>query len=85
MIKFQATHTDNGRRMLGIGLSHGNVTRLMEGKPIHFNAEDMGLSTIAVSELLIYVGETEESMRADLEKEGFLKGCRIIEENPERH
>jgi hypothetical protein len=85
VIKFQATNQENGRRILGIGMSHGNVKKLMEGKPIHFNAEDMGLSSIAVSEVLIYVGETEESMRADLEKNGYLEGTRIIEQQRERH
>lgn len=85
MLKFQATNPENGRKILGMGLSHGNVKKLMEGKPIHFNAEDMGLASIAVSEILIYVGETEESMRADLESNGYLEGTRIIEAQPERH
>jgi hypothetical protein len=85
VIKFQATNPENGRRILGIGMSHGNVKKLMEGKPIHFNAEDMGLPSIAVSEVLIYVGETEESMLADLEKNGYLEGTHIIEQQSERH
>lgn len=45
-----------------------------------FNAEDMGIGRIQVSEVVIFAGETEESMRAEFEAKGLLDGCRIIEE-----
>ena len=84
MVKFQAPNPENGRKILGLGLSRGNLQRLQEGKPIHFNAEQMGLPAIAVSEVLVFFGETEESMRAELEANGYLDGCRIIEDTADR-
>jgi len=84
MIKFQATNPENGRKILGLGLSHGNLDRLKEGKPIHFNAEQMGLPMLNVNEVLIYVGATEESMRRDLAEHGYLDGTVIVEESTRR-
>lgn len=80
MIKFHATNPANGRKILGLGLSHGNLDRLKEGKPIHFNAEQMGLTDLRVNEVLIYVGETEDSMRSDLAAHGYLDGAVVVEE-----
>ncbi len=80
MIKFQATNPENGRKILGLGLSHGNLDRLKEGKPIHFNAEEMGLSDLRVHEVLIYVGETEESMRRDLAEHDYLDAATVVVE-----
>ena len=80
MIKFHATNPQNGRTILGLGLSHGNLDRLREGKPIHFNAEDMKLAELRFNEVLIYVGETEESMRRDLAEHGYLDAATVVVE-----
>ncbi len=79
MIKFTAT-APNGRRILGMGLSRGNVTKLLAGQPIHFNVEQMGLSRLSIDEVLIMGGETEDALRAELEANGYLEGTRVIEE-----
>lgn len=62
MIKFTATTADN-RKLLGIGLSHGNLERLKDNQPIRFKGEDVGLPG---QDVLIFAGKTEESMAADM-------------------
>jgi hypothetical protein len=57
MIKFGASG-DKGRRLIGLGLSAGNVQRLKEGKPIHLHADEMGF----VGDIVIFYGETEDDM-----------------------
>jgi hypothetical protein len=52
-----------GRAALILGLSHENVKRLMDGKPIHFEADQLGLDKWDV---IIFVGETEQAMEEDL-------------------
>ena len=46
-----------------LGLSHENLSRLKEGEPIKLNLKDVGLHDV---EILIFSGETEESMKAQL-------------------
>lgn len=77
MVKFQATSPD-GRTILGLGLSHANLDLLRAGKPIHFNAEQMGLAALQLNEILIFAGDTEESMRADLEKHGAIDELTVV-------
>ncbi len=85
MIKFLATGPAN-RKILGLGLSHKNIEKLKLGQPIHFHAEQMGLGTgVIFDEVLIFVGETEESMRRDFEEKGYLEGAKVIEEQREKH
>lgn len=72
--------TKEGRVFLGIGLSYGNLERLKAGRPIHFNAEEMNLPTLVVSEVIIFAGETEDSMRDELQQAGALDGTRILED-----
>jgi hypothetical protein len=62
MVKFTATGQD-GRRLLGIGLSAENVRRLRAGKPIHFSALGMGLGDFDV---VITYGETEADIAREL-------------------
>ncbi len=85
MLKFHATAPD-GREILGIGISRANVEHLIKGEPIHFNAEQMGLSSIVANEVVIFFGETEDSMREEFESNGLLDNTRIIDErNAARH
>lgn len=72
--------TKDGRTFLGIGLSYSNLERLKAGRPIHFNAEEMHLPAIAVSDVIIFAGETEDSMRDELQQAGALDGTRILED-----
>jgi len=58
MIKFTAT-TKDGKRLLGLGLSHVNLDRLREGKPINIDGTSVGIEGLDV---LIFAGETEASM-----------------------
>jgi len=68
MIKFKAGRGSGNREMLGLGLSEANLGKLREGKPIHIMAEDVGIDV----DLLIFWGQTEESMTADLKKLGLI-------------
>jgi hypothetical protein len=63
MIKAAGQH--NGRPMLVIGLSGENMTRLMAGEPILFDAEALGLPAMSV---LVVGGRTEDAITADLRK-----------------
>jgi hypothetical protein len=63
MIKFTATTGDN-RKLLGVGLSHVNLKRLKEGKPIRFKGESVGMPE---TDIMIFSGKTEESMAKELD------------------
>ena len=41
MVKFLAKDEKSGRVMLGIGLTHANMVKLLAGQPILFSAEDL--------------------------------------------
>lgn len=71
MIKFTGIG-DNGRKMLGIGLSEGNIQKLKEGKPIHFSAEEVKMAGFDV---LIMHGATEQEIVKQLTP--WMKGAKI--------
>lgn len=58
MIKLGAT-LNNGRKLLLLGITEGNVTRLREGKPIHIHCEDLNLPGV---EIVITLGATEDDL-----------------------
>ena len=62
MIKFTAT-TGDDKRLLGIGLSHTNLERLKEGKPININGQSVGIGGMDV---LIFAGKDEATMASQL-------------------
>jgi hypothetical protein len=64
MIKFVADSKD-GKKLVGIGLSRENLNRLVEGKPIYFSGAEVLLPK---SEFMIFFGETEAAMEAELKK-----------------
>ena len=66
MIKFLATRPD-GRQLVGLGLSAGNVEKLQAGHPILIKQEAMGLPF----DIVILYGETEESMVDGLKSHGM--------------
>ena len=51
------------------GLSARNVQLLMEGKPISIDLRDLGLER---GRVMIFYGETEEAMKAELENAGMV-------------
>lgn len=54
-----------GRPILMFGLSHENLRRMKDlGQPIRFDLAELGIQP-SVS-VVIFVGETEESMREEL-------------------
>ena len=61
MIKFTAQ--GRGRKLIGIGLSAGNIKRLKQGKPVHIFGEELGFPGI---EIMIFYGATERKMQEDL-------------------
>jgi hypothetical protein len=54
-------HTVKGK-VLMLGLSRVNVTRLMDGQPIHFDGKPLEFD----GDIVIFFGETEDSMKEDL-------------------
>lgn len=57
--------------LLVVGLSAENCFRLQEGKPISFDAAELGLPTL---EVLIVGGQTEEDIARQLNEAGLLRG-----------
>jgi hypothetical protein len=55
MLKASGT-TENGEPLLLIGLSEGNMQKLLAGEPIHFALKDVGLGAGSV---MILGGKTE--------------------------
>lgn len=51
-----------------IGLEAGNITKLKEGKPIHFHAEEIGIEGYDV--MLVY-GDTKDSILHELKEVGL--------------
>lgn len=68
MIKFVKT-ADNGAKVVGFGLSEGNIERLKLGQPILVHLDDLGIEGIDV---VIHYGETENSILNDFRKGGLI-------------
>jgi hypothetical protein len=64
MLRFRG-HSDDGRILLGFGLSDGNLEKLRERKPIHVKLETMGVAGIDV---LICWGPTEQAIADDIQR-----------------
>ena len=56
--------------VISLGVSKGNVNRLLAGDPIRIWGKDIGQPQIAV--VLIYYGETEEAMEVELRSAGLV-------------
>ena len=69
MIKF-SKFSDNGRTLIGIGLSDGNIEKLKAGMPIHFFMAE--LVDNSKMEVLIFHGKDEAAMKASLEANGMI-------------
>lgn len=61
MIKF-ISHR-GARKLLGIGLSQGNVDRLKKKQPVWITGEEVGISNL---DIMIMYGETEQSIADEL-------------------
>lgn len=78
MIKF--TGTQDGKPLLGLGLSRGNCDKLLAGQPIVIHCEQIGLAPLTI---FLMGGETEESMAGELLSTGALRGSVIrVDEGP---
>lgn len=70
MVKFAARRADGGM-ILGFGIAAGNVERLKEGRPILIRLADLDIPfdvTSRASEIVIFYGETEEALEAELDQ-----------------
>jgi hypothetical protein len=65
MVKFTAG-TENGRTLIGLGLSEGNIQRLKEGKPIHVHLEELNLPYKA--EVMIWYGADEQALQKEIQE-----------------
>lgn len=68
MIKF-LVDGKNGAKLVGLGLSQGNIDRLKEGKPIYLHLDELGIEGIDV---LIHYGETEDKIIEDFKGKGLI-------------
>lgn len=62
MLKMR-TKLSDGRELLILGLSQVNLDRLKADQPIAFHGDTVGLPGL---EIMIFAGETEQSMARDL-------------------
>lgn len=62
MLKFGAQNGD--RRLVGVGLSEGNINKLRQGLPILFPLEEM---KVPGADLFLFAGETEQEMMKQLD------------------
>jgi hypothetical protein len=58
--------------VLLLGMSHENVTRLLSGQPIRLRRVSHGDGIPEGWDILIFCGETEQSMRQELERGGVV-------------
>lgn len=63
MIKMAGTSVD-GRQVILLGLSEGNLKRLRERKPIHIHSEEFNIPGIDV---IICWGPTEDDLMKELQ------------------
>lgn len=68
MIKFVKT-AENGAKVIGFGLSEGNIKKLKLGQPILVHLDDLGIEGIDV---VIHYGETEDAILQDFRKGGLI-------------
>lgn len=68
MLKMAAGGTKDGKpfHLVILGLSHTNLARLKEGRPIKFDGAEVGLPE--GTEILIFSGETEQSMAREMQE-----------------
>jgi hypothetical protein len=59
--------TADGRPVILLGLSEGNLTRLRQGQPINASLEVVGLR----AQVVILYGETEDDIRRELVEAGI--------------
>lgn len=65
MLKMMAHGTRDGKpvTLVFLGLSHGNLDRLREGRPIRVEGAAVGLPGV---EIMIFSGETEHTMQREI-------------------
>ncbi len=63
MLRAVTRNEESDRPTLVMGLSAENVRRLQAGKPISFDARELGIDC----NIVIFAGETEDAMAAELE------------------
>ncbi len=78
LLKFAGNHRETGKPVLGIGLSRENCENLLEGSPIELTLGD-GDGLPALS-LVIFAGETDESMTTDMLEDDAITPELIIED-----
>jgi hypothetical protein len=73
MIKFAATTKDG--LLLGLGITQFNVDKLKAGAPMHIKLREMFVndqtgigSILGEAEIMIFYGEDEDSMQAELQR-----------------
>ncbi len=80
MIKFIATNERTGRRLLGFGLSEGNLQRLRNDEPIHVDVSKMHEDLDV--DLMIFYGKTEQEMADMLKEHGLVTPETLIHVDP---
>lgn len=72
---------DNGDfQTLIIGLSALNIQKLQQGLPIQITREKQGEAIPEHWSIVIMAGETENSMAAELRRQGLLQGTKILKQ-----
>ncbi len=79
MIKFNG-RDENGRLLIGFGLSEMNLRKLRQGLPIHVHADEMGF----VGDVLIFYGKTEDDLTKQMIDGGFVDPDTVRDQRKEK-
>jgi len=83
MIKFITDSPQQKHKMITLGLSHKNLKKLKQGLPIVIDMEKMGYTRI--SKIMIFSGETEQTMKNDIDKVFDMKHTKIHGTDGQEH
>lgn len=59
----------NGTKIVGLGLSEGNIQKLKSGQPVYLHLDELGIEGIDV---LIHYGKTEEAIITEFQEKGLM-------------
>jgi hypothetical protein len=78
-----SANSAEGKRLLVLGLSAENVRRMKHGHPIRVSREIHGLAVPADLTIVIFAGETEAQMEADMRRMGLIGPTTVMNQKDE--
>lgn len=63
MVKFTASSSDGRRKLIGFGITNGNIRKLRKGQPIHVAGEEIGVPGL---DFTIFWGRDEAQLEREM-------------------